>query len=313
MKSENNKNDTGTRKTEWRRLLAIGLLLLAVMVVFVWLGSGGLSADWRVAGHFLPSMKDGRFLAFFGTAILSLTGIMAIACLLLRRRAARAEKADGQSGNVIIEFAMLIPVILVLSLLMLQSSMLMGGYMTVHYSSYCAARAAIVYVPEDYTDLSGEGWNVVDIYGGSSQKMSRIRDAAIWAVMPVSDATYESESSRADFLSSGLKDLYSAYGKEAPKWVDSFLAKKFAYAEENTTVDLDPPLDGMRFGEHEDLHVTVRHNLYLNVPYAGAILGALDPDGVELANGKYAIRVEVPCTLTNEGGNDEIDIEIFPD
>ena len=95
MKSDNNNDGTRTRKAPWRRILAIGLLLVILMLVFVWLGCGGLSADWRVARHFLPSMKDTRFLVFFGTAMLSMTGILAIACLLLRRRVPRTEKSDG--------------------------------------------------------------------------------------------------------------------------------------------------------------------------------------------------------------------------
>ncbi len=41
-----------------------------------------------------------------------------------------------------------------ISLLMVQSSLLMGGYLCVNYASYCAARSAIVYIPQEMREES---------------------------------------------------------------------------------------------------------------------------------------------------------------
>ncbi len=300
------------------RAAVILLFLVAAMAVCVWMGGGRGVSRW--GGYTLGVLDDGRFLVFFSVAAVSMAVLFAAAIYILKRSNRRPDPGDGEGGNVLIEFAMLLPIILMFGLLMLQSSLLMGGYMTVHYASYCAARSAIVYIPEDFTRSphnGEEGWNVVFLGGGpeGSDKLRLIKDAAVWAVMPVSASDYEGGSAQADFLESGLQDMFASYGKDEPNWVRNWLAPKFAYAEDNTWIELAPPTagDGIVYGEHEDIHVMVRHNLYLSVPYAGRILAEMDPDAVELDDGSYAIKVEVPCTLTNEGSYDQIDIEEFPD
>ena len=65
----------------------------------------------------------------------------------LVRRARTAGARSGQDGVAMIEFALVLPVALILVLFMAQSALLMVGHLCVHYSAYCAARAAIVYVP----------------------------------------------------------------------------------------------------------------------------------------------------------------------
>ena len=68
------------------------------------------------------------------------------------------------------------------------------------------------------------------------------------------------------------------------------------------------------FGDHEDIHVTVQHTLYLLIPYAAAIFGSF-PGGVELSfgQGEYGTVVNATCTLPNEGVQDYVDIEMFPE
>ena len=61
--------------------------------------------------------------------------------------AGRARPQRGQDGAVILEFAMCLPFMLMLVLLLVQSSMLMGGNICVHNAAYLAARSAIVQIP----------------------------------------------------------------------------------------------------------------------------------------------------------------------
>ncbi len=80
-----------------------------------------------------------------------------------------------------------------------------------------------------------------------------------------------------------------------------------SYAQENTSVSLDPPKNAKMYEDHEDITVTVRYNIYLAVPYASRLLAALDSKhAVDLGNGQYALSVEIPCTLTNDGVDDKI-------
>jgi hypothetical protein len=194
-------------------------------------------------------------------------------------------------------------------LLMIQASLLMGGFLCVNYAGYCAARAAVTYVPDA---TNGEPANELSDYydPDDSEKLARIHQAAVWAVMPISDGGYDQWSDYSDVLSEGLSDLYSQAGQDIPGWVSGYLGRKLAYAEHNTSVELSPPANGVEYTEHEDLRVVVTHNLYLAVPYASRVLAALDEnEAVDFGDGRYALRVDIPCTLRNEGVSDTIELE----
>ncbi|MBN1941804.1 MAG: pilus assembly protein [Phycisphaerae bacterium] len=289
--------------------MALGLCVIAACV---WLGAGATAGgSVRLAG----AWASGQFRLFAYVAIGSLAALAVLAGWLIRvtrkARTARGRALGGQEGTAIIEFAMVLPIALAIVLMMIQASLLMGGFLCVNYASYCAARAAVVFVPDVMSD---EPTNVLADYFDPdvSEKLARIRQAAVWAVMPVSDGGYDEWSDYGDVLAEGLEELYSRAGEEAPGWVRGYLGHKLAYAERNTDVELSPPADGLQYAAHEDLHVVTRHNLYLSVPYASRVLAALDAEeAVEFGEGRYALRVEIPCTLRNEGLRDTIDL--YPD
>ncbi len=93
------------------------------------------------------------------------------------------------------------------------------------------------------------------------------------------------------------------------------LARKMQYAQDSTEVTVDPPERGRGslYGEKEDIHVTVRHTLYMSVPYANTVFAEV-VGGVELpfGDGEYGMVVVADCSLTNEGAQDYLDIEEFP-
>jgi hypothetical protein len=225
-----------------------------------------------------------------------------------RAKLLRGGALKGQDGTAIIEFALVLPIALGIVLLMIQASLLMGGFLCVNYASYCAARAAVVFVPAETDDEPAN--ELIDYFDSEeSEKLARIRQAAVWAVLPVSDGGYDQWSDYSDVLAEGIGDLYSQAGEETPGWVAGYLGQKLAYAEQNTRVELTPPENGVEYEGHEDLHVVVKHNLYLSVPYAARVLAALDSDeAVDFGQGRYALRVEIPCTLRNEGISDRIDL-----
>ena len=323
MRVERDITDVDRRDRKVRNGVCVFFgLLFVTMISLFWIGGGGVVMSW--GSDSLVPLLSSRFLAYLGITLVLIL-LMCLTARPIMHLALTQRRRDGEDGSVLVEFTMLIPIILIFGLLMLQTSLLMGGYMAVHYASYCSARAAIVQVPIDYTrdpysgsetrnvvfgvDPAGEDMSDPD----AGNKVRKILDAAVWALAPVSSAEYDGSSNKADHLRTGLEQAYSAYGKEAPEW--EWLDSKFAYAEDNTWIRLAPPTDTENsvYGEHEDLHVTVRHNLCLVVPYAGMLLASLDPDGLEVADGQYAIKVETQCTLTNEGVRDWIDVEEFPD
>ncbi len=242
-------------------------------------------------------------------------GTVFLGALLWRLGRARRVRPGAQDGAAMIEFAMVLPILLLLSLLMAQTSLLMAGNLCVHYAAFCAARTASVTVPLDYGE--DEPRNGMALDGGDSGKLQRIRQAAIYAVMPVSCGS-EDVASAGGRLAEGLRGFLSVRGAPVPKWVDDRLERRWQYATDHTEVTVSPPMpddedeDGL-YEDHEDLHVTVRHTLYLAMPTVSRIF-ALLPGGVQLdfGDGEYGTEVTALCTMPNEGVQDYVDIEEFP-
>ncbi len=218
----------------------------------------------------------------------------------------------GEAGTAILEFTLVLPIALFLVLVMAQTSLLMVGNLCVHYSAYCAARSAAVQVPLPMSDA--ESANEVAA-PGSSGKLLRMHYAAIYAVTPVScsHSDYPGGSAGAD-LADGVEDLLGRYGRPIPVWLDS-LDRRMQYAADHTRVYLGDPVEPPLYGPAEDLRVTVEHDFYLSIPYAGRLFARISgTDGVDLdfGAGEYAVTIHATCTLPNEGAQDYIDIEEFP-
>ena len=290
----------------------VGLALTAVAAVGVLAGGGWYVANASGGGWMAAALKSRLFITCAIVLAASALGLAALSGVLWRAGAAGRRRRDGQSGVAILEFALVLPIALMLSLLMAQSTMLMGGNLCVHYSAYCAARSAIVQVPADYGPV--EPRNIVGTPDASA-KLRRIKLAAMYAVTPVScrSVAYR-PGGDARILADGLREFFEQYNEDAPGWADhEDLARMVSYAEEHTAVSLASPADGRQYGPHEDLRVSVKHTFYLSVPYANWLFTHLDPDGVELGfgPGEYGMVMRASCRLTNEGVRDYVDTEKF--
>jgi hypothetical protein len=246
-------------------------------------------------------------------AILVFCGALAaaIVTVLWRAGAPHRGRARGEHGEAIIEFALAMPLLLGLALVMAQTSLVMVGNVCVHYSAFCAARAAVVTVPKNLSQ--NEPRNVV-VDDSSSGKMHQIKMAAVWALMPVSCGSEDVSISLGGTLSGGLADFFSLQGAEEPAWVDDRLARKLSYAADLTRVALSPPAqDKPSYQEHENLFVRVEHTFYLAVPYAARLFAAF-PGGTELSfgEGEYGTVIAASSVLPNEGVQDYVDVEQFP-
>jgi len=256
-------------------------------------------------------LLEGFYLAL-AAAVICAMGIAAIGSVLWRAGSGQGRRAGAQDGTAMLEFAMVLPILLMLVLLMVQSSLLMVGNLCVNYAAYCAARSAVVTVPLNLNDR--EVHNVV-AFGDASGKLERIRQAAVWAVMPVSCASVEVPPLDASDLEDALDELFGVHGLATPAWVTRQLRHRLGYADRYTSVDLEPPRGGDAYGDNEDLTVTVWHTFYLAVPYGGRLFALMDSqNAVELdfAPGQYGLVMRATETLTNEGAADFIEPEIFP-
>ncbi|MCD4699196.1 MAG: pilus assembly protein [Phycisphaerae bacterium] len=275
------------------------------------------------AGWTFASLDNGWVGRCLRSRISLYAGAAALVCLaglyILTGAAWRMGRAQRKSrsrpkeaGTAAIEFALLFPFALMIVLVMIQSMLLVAGNLAVHHAAYAAARSAIVWVPEN---LSHDEPKNVLASPGSSAKLHRIRSAAVYAVMPVSAGKEDfggEYPGNAAVIKEGLERFWQLYGSSAPNWVRTMLAGKYRYAWNFTEVSLSDPADGEAYGDHETISVQVRHKLYLSVPYADMVFSLAGGEDLPGASGHYATTVSVTCSLTNQGVEDEIDVEQFP-
>ncbi len=281
-------------------LAALGALALA-----------GPGAPW-----WLRALGSGLSVLCAAVMTAALAATLLLTALLWQvGRPLRRRRRSGEDGQVLIEFALAIPILLAVVLVMVQSALLMVGNLCLHYAAYCAARSAIVQVPLPLDN--DEPHNVV-LDAGDSNKIERVRRAAVWALMPISCGHRDQPADDHGLLLAGLEDLFDAYGEASPGWLNERIERKMYYADAYTEVSLALP-DGWsgggssyQYGDTEDLTVTVYHTMYMSVPYAAWLFHVLDSRrGVELdiGRGEYGLEVEAQCTLTNEGVFDYVDKE----
>ena len=292
----------------WISVLTLLLLAAALPVAFMARSTG--RGPWLA-----DAMKSPLSIGCMVIVLCCAAALAGLACALWRAGAAcRAAGRRRQEGAAILEFALALPIALMLVLVMIQSSLLMGANLCVHHAAYCAARSAVVQIPAGGGESLFEPANVVvDEY--ASGKYSRIRTAAVLALLPISCGSSDIPAGDAGPLIDGLQEFFARYRSPAPPWLTAQLARRMYYADEpdNTVVQVHPwPLD-RPYGESEDIEVRVHHTFYLSVPYAGSLFARLDGrDGVELplGDGEYGMRIHASCTLTNEGVRDYVDEEL---
>ena len=235
------------------RRVALGVAAAAVgAAALLLLAGGGWTALAGGAAGTRGIWRNGLFLLCGAITLLCVLGL-AVLCGAMwaagaSARARREEPTHGQDahatrgqdaratqeGSAMLEFVLVLPFALFFVLLLTQSSLLMGGSLCVNYSAFCAARSAIVTVPLNFG--SDEPPNMVgDVL--SSGKMARIRDAAVWAVLPVSGAHPEGPAVNASRIQAGMDTVVG----QAGSWPQGDLDHRLGYAREHTAVDLDLP------------------------------------------------------------------------
>lgn len=304
--------------------------------VLVALTAGGLVAALAVVlagGGYLAMTSGGAWVrqAFSGRLFWTCAGILVIGSAVLgilatilwqagaesrrqRRAAGPAGGGDGQNGSAILEFAMVLPIALMIVLIMTQASLLMGGSICVNYAAFAAARNAIVTVPLNLNDTEPHNVVLADI--NNSGKLRRIQQAAAGAIMPVACSSRLAPAGDLSLFQAGLKQFFGAYNQATPGWVNDDLGIRYKYALDYTTITLNPPADAQKnvYADNEDIRVIVDHTFYLAVPYAAYIFAHLGTDGVDLpfGNKEYGTKIRSASSLTNEGGQDWVDVEPFP-
>lgn len=286
--------------------------------------SGSQSWWWQT----LTSGPAMTYLAIAGVCVV----LLAVLGWRLRRASApmrvRAHRhgRGGESGVATIEFVLVAPFLLIITLILVQTMLVFTGLFYVNYAAYAAARSAIVYIP---ADLGFDDPNTITVTEGA-EKYDHVRAAAIIAVMPVSGQE-EGGLDSARTVVDALHDYYSAQGETAPGWVDNLAEGRLNYAASHTTVTLqtvrvmedgsvlfDDVFGSATYGPKDAVAVQVRHEFALTVPVAsqifrlsgsrddGANSGSYDPQtrsadaGAPPPPGTWTV-IRARAVLTNEG------------
>ena len=259
---------------------------------------------WRAV---TSDLSLGCLAAGLGSVALLLLGAVVLGRLGRGARQSRQRDPAGQTrGTATIEFALVIPVMLFLILLLAQTTFVMAGNLFVHYAAFAATRSAVVYIPADHGPY--EPPNVLDDAPGSP-KFDAIRSAAVFALAPIAGAM-PSGSAPSQAVTEAIDQYYQAYGRNPPRWVETLIADRLRYANDqlrtrvtvmHTFVDVDGRVThadtteaGPVFGPTEPISVRVEHQLNLSVP----IVWVLFAD--DLDDGRYSV-VTARYTMINKG------------
>lgn len=254
---------------------------------------------------------------------------MVYLCLLMRRtsptrqpvsvRQRLASSMKDDSGVAMVEFVLVTPVLLFLTLVLVQTMLVFTGLFYVQYSAFAAARTAIVHIPMQST----EPINQIITERGSA-KFDAIESSAMIALIPVSGQENPTGSPVAGQMVSGLSQAYSAMGRTPPPWIDGMLAQRLTYAMNHTAVEIErvlpgdsiegvrfePIFGGMQLGPKDAIAVTVQHEFALTVPLASKIFASVGESGtyapasrnadVPAPPGQWTL-LQARAILTNEG------------
>lgn len=242
------------------------------------------------------------------------------------KRSRWRDLASSEHGTATIEFTLVFPILLFLSLMLLQSTLLMGGNIFVHYAAYSAARSAIVQIPSNsmnngyppLTEGATDANQLVSSFGNT--KFDAIHRAAVLALVPVSGRELSITSQLIDetLYVEAMTMFFRNYGGTPPNWVERLLADRVRYAAEYTDIEVGRVEretessvafiwmgDGETwdFKQKDAVAVRVIHDFNLSVPWASLVFA--DGDNDSPGPGKFA-TMTARAILTNEGIRDEL-------
>ncbi|MCG3180087.1 MAG: hypothetical protein BIFFINMI_02441 [Phycisphaerae bacterium] len=285
-----------------------------------WLIVAAVGAAVWVAWRILSLRHD-----FLGAALRSepfiRCGLIAAACalalvMLVMLMVRRGMRARGRSllrdtgGSVMMEFTLLLPVAVVVSLIMIQAMLMMTATILVNYAAFNAARAAIVWIPQDLSgnvpqDYVAEPANVLADEQVASRKFEMIRLAAAETLLPIAGTSTASNAKNTQAIVDGIRKQYEKSGNGVPNWVDQLTGDQFNYAWSYTTVRfVNWDSAGGAVKERADVMIKVSHDFQLTVPWVAYLFGTSTDHGV-------VSPLEATCVLTNEGISDAIPEDSF--
>ena len=178
----------------------------------------------------------------------------------------------NESGQAMVEFAVVFPVVFLLCLVIMQTFLLLSARQVVNYAAYCAARSAIVFLPDKDSD--------------AKEKAKRAAIIATWSISPMKGF------GSAETFIKPIEDLV-----EGVTGINFDLARRYNMARSLVTVKLTPE---KITSPHEDVTAEVTYNVVMGIPLANRIFYEMWK-GCEKKGGLYTFPFTAKCTLPAAG------------
>lgn len=185
-------------------------------------------------------------------------------------RWSRKLAGDEHGGAYTLSYVMVIPVLMLLTCVIVESTAMMCAKVGTVYAAYSGARTAAVW------SSTSQNWpNAED----------RIEQAAVKSFVPFAGGTGSNGSAPNEST-----DYARAYAAFADEPAESYIKAKYANAIRRMTVTTNGPPSS----HDSDIRVTVEYRFRFNIPGIGKLLGEKDADG-------YYFPLSSTATLQNEG------------
>jgi hypothetical protein len=182
-------------------------------------------------------------------------------------------REDG--GTVMLDFGLTFPLFVGIVLVVVQLALLVNARLVVSYAAFAAARSAVVWLPE-----------------GTEAGQQHAERAAALACLPISHPV-----PGVGVLAVPPLIPVFIHGEDWWRRVQRG-GEKHVYAQLATEVELRDPQGGKDFGPRTPVTATVRHQFFLDVPYADGLFALALGEGFGLLP---FVNVEDSYTLLNEG------------
>ncbi len=248
---------------------------------------GNTDTQQLLDGHRLPQYS--MFTSSFVKSIVPLVllalvlGFLALrfsnAIAKSRRIALVANANDDESGASAVEFVLVLPALAVLLLMILQIALIVQAKFVVNYAAFCAARSAVVVIPDEVSGRPSESRNQI-ADPDSSNKTETIQHSAALPLTAISPLPGFSVARGVPVLTNPavIADLIRlAPFDVTPRSMmgQVMLRAPYAYHLENTAVKVVTPqgTNGGSFRDHDWVTVQVQYRYYLAVPFAKKLFG----------------------------------------
>ena len=232
-----------------------------------------------------PFIKSIAPLTVFGV-VLTLVVLRFTFVIARSRKPVPVVAGDGESGASAVEFVLVLPALAVLLLMILQIALLVQAKFVVNYAAFCAARSAIVVIPDDVSGRPPEPRNRVG-NPEVSEKVEIIHRSAALPLTAISPVPGFSGATGWPLITNPepIADLV----KLAPFDVGPrsmmgqvMLRAPYAYHPDNTEVKVINAQgnEGGDFLDHDWVTVKISYRYYLAVPFAKRLFGTAYSDNL---------------------------------